>query len=100
MYYTRFFINNTKKHQVEINNTKKHQVEINNTKKHQVEIGKKRQANTKQHPDAELLLFENYILRPCYQLNIIGHILKNKQKNKCSCILMINHNENEDANEK
>ena len=33
-----------------------------------------------QHPEAELLTFENY------QPRIITHILKNKQKNKCVCI--------------
>ena len=33
-----------------------------------------------QHPEAELLTFENY------QPRIIRHILKNKQKNKCVCI--------------
>ena len=28
------------------------------------------------------------------------HILKNKQNNKCACIHTINHNGNEDENEK
>ena len=64
------------------------------------EIGKK----TKQMPSNILRLnfcyLKNiYVLHPRYQLNIIGHILKNKQKSKCACIHMINHNENEDANE-
>ena len=40
-----------------------------------------------------------HILHPRYQLNIIGHILKDKLKNKCVCIHMINYNKNEDANE-
>ena len=42
----------------------------------------KNQANFKQHPQAELLLFENYLhsLHPRYHPKIIGHILKNKQK--------------------
>ena len=30
----------------------------------------------------------------------IGHILKNKQRNKYACIHNISHNENEDENEK
>ena len=30
-----------------------------------------------------------YILRPCNYPQIIGYILKNKQKNKCDCILEI-----------
>ena len=41
----------------------------------------KNQANPKQNPEAELLLFENiHILHPSYHPKIIGHILKNKQK--------------------
>ena len=41
----------------------------------------KNQANAKQYPEAELLLFENlHILHPRYHPEIIGHILKNKQK--------------------
>ena len=44
-----------------------------------------------------------YILQPCYYPKIIGHILKNKQRNNM-CLYsgdyMINHNENEDENEK
>ena len=31
-------------------------------KQHQTEIGKKNQAKAKQHPEAELLLFENSLL--------------------------------------
>ena len=31
-------------------------------RQHQAEIGKKNQAKAKQHPEAELLLFENYLL--------------------------------------
>ena len=30
----------------------------------------------------------------------MGHILKSKQKNKFVCVHKINHNENEDNNEK
>ena len=46
----------------------------------------KNQANAKQHPEAELLLFKLiHILHPHYRPNIIGHTLKNKQKNKCVC---------------
>ena len=40
------------------------------------------------------------ILYPRYHPQIIGHDLKNKQNNKCVCIHLINHNENEDENEK
>ena len=41
----------------------------------------KNQANAKQYPEAELLLFENlHILHPRYHPKIIGHILKNKKK--------------------
>ena len=43
------------------------------------------QANVKQHPEAELLLFI-HILHPRYQPEIIEHILKNKQNKKCLCI--------------
>ena len=59
----------------------------------------KSQANAKQHPEAEFLLFENYshspstlssknnrtyvhILHPHYHPKIKGHILENKQNNK------------------
>ena len=52
-------------------------------KQRQTEIGKKK-ANAKQHPEAELLLFEViHILHPRYHAKIIRYILKNKQKNKC-----------------
>ena len=55
-------------------------------KKRQAEIDKKNQANVKQHPEAELLVFENYShLHPRYHPKIIGHFLKNKQKNKWVC---------------
>ena len=40
------------------------------------------------------------ILHLCYNLKIIEHIPKNKLKNKCVSIHTINHNENEDENEK
>ena len=60
----------------------------------------KNQGNAKQHPEAKLLSFENYSHSSShYHPKIIGHILKNKQKNKCACIYTINHNENEDENE-
>ena len=55
------------------------------------------QASARQNPEAELLLFKNYLAK------IIGHFLKNKQKNKCVCIheiITVNYNENEDENEK
>ena len=38
-----------------------------------------------QHPEAELLLFENY-LHFSSTLSSIGHILENKQRNNCVCI--------------
>ena len=50
-------------------------------KQRQAEIGKKNQAKAKQHPEAELLLFENYLLSSStlrYHPKIISHILKNK----------------------
>ena len=50
---------------------------------HLAEIGKKNQANAKEHPKAELFLFENYS-HPHYHAKIVGHILKNNQKNKYS----------------
>ena len=60
-------------------------------KQHQVEIGKKNWAKAKQHPEAELLLFENYLLSSStLSSKNVGHILKNVQKSKCvySSILM------------
>ena len=46
----------------------------------------------------ESLLFGKiiHVLHPRYHPKIIGHILKNK----CVCIHAIDHNENEDENEK
>ena len=35
-----------------------------------------------------------HIIHPLYNRKIIGHILKNKQKNECVCIQTINRNEN------
>ena len=47
----------------------------------------KKQANAKQHPEAELLLFENYShFSSTISSKVMGHILKNKQKNKNFCI--------------
>ena len=41
----------------------------------------KNQANAKQHPEAQLLIFGDYSHSyPCNQPRIIGHILENKQK--------------------
>ena len=67
----------------------------------------KDQANAKQHPEAELLLFKSY-WHSSFTLSskIIGYskkqnnILKNKQKNKCVWIneiirLIVIENENE-----
>ena len=43
----------------------------------------KNQTNAKQHPNTGFLLFENYSLSSSrFYPKIIGHILKNKQKNK------------------
>ena len=57
-------------------------------KQRQVEIGKN-QANAKQHPETELLLFENYS-HSLFTYVIIyekqGIFYKNKQNNKCVCI--------------
>ena len=41
----------------------------------------------------------SYLLHSRYHPKIIGHVLKNKQKHKSVCYT-INHNENEDKNEK
>ena len=51
---------------------------------------------------AELFLSESYShsSSTLSSKNNIGHILKNKQKNKFFCIHAINLNENEDENEK
>ena len=47
----------------------------------------KNQLNAKQHPETELLLFENlHIFHQRYHPKIIEHILKTKQKNKCVCM--------------
>ena len=40
----------------------------------------KNQAKAKQHPETELLLFEDYFLYPSYHTKIKGDILKNIQK--------------------
>ena len=50
----------------------------------------KNQVNAKQHPEqhpeTELLLFENYLHFSFMLSKKIGHTLKNKEKNKCVCI--------------
>ena len=48
----------------------------------------KKQANAKQHPEAELCGYLTivHILHPLYHPKIIGHTLKDKQKNKSICI--------------
>ena len=43
----------------------------------------KNQTSANQHPEAELLLFENLSHS---SVRVIVHILKNKQKIKCVCI--------------
>ena len=71
---------------------------------HQAEIGKKNQANAKQRPEAELLLFENYSLTSSTLFSKNYRFSINFTKNKYLClskvIIMINGNENEDENEK
>ena len=59
-------------------------------KQHQNQIGKtktkktkqKNQAKAKQHPEAELLILENYLLSFDFQ-KIIGRTLKKFAKSKC-----------------
>ena len=63
----------------------------------------KNQANAKLHPEAELLLLENYSHSSSSHIpKTILHILKNKQKNKSVCFQEILRliNENGDENEK
>ena len=46
----------------------------------------KNQGNAKQHPEAKLILFENYSRSTSrYHPKITGDILRNKQNNKCVC---------------
>ena len=52
----------------------------------------KNQANAKQQPEAELLLFENY----SHTSSTLS--FKNKQNNKCVFIQTITHNEDEHEN--
>ena len=59
------------------------------------------EANAKQHQETELFKVI-HILDQCYQPRIIGHIPKNKQKDKCVCIhkimpviIMKNYHKNE-----
>ena len=59
----------------------------------------KNQANAKQNTEAELLFFFTFYIHVIIQ-KIVGHILKNKKKNKWVCIHKINHSENDDENEK
>ena len=46
----------------------------------------KNQANAKDHLEAELLLFENYLSSSSTVLSKNNRTIKNKQKNKCACI--------------
>ena len=41
-----------------------------------------------------------HIFHQRYHPKVIGHIIKNKQKNKCVCIHEITHDENGDESEK
>ena len=57
----------------------------------------KTQANAKQHPEAELLLFENYSHSSSTLSSKNNRTYSEiKQKSKCVCIHTINHNENEE----
>ena len=54
-------------------------------KQQQTEIGKKNQVKAKYHPEAELLLLENYLLFSSrHHPKIIGHILKKFAKREVS----------------
>ena len=46
----------------------------------------KNHANAYQHPETEVLQFEDHILHWCDHPKIVGHIPRNKQKIKCVCI--------------
>ena len=51
----------------------------------------KKQAKAKQHPEAELLLLENYSLSlPNYHPKTIGDIIKNVQKTSASVLMRSN----------
>ena len=64
----------------------------------------KNQANTKKHPEAELLLFENYShsSSTLSSKNNRTCFIKKAKQQRClySSNYTINHNENEDENEK
>ena len=56
-------------------------------KQRKAEIGKKKQANAKQHPEAELLLFENFSHSSSTLSSKNNRTYsENKQKNNCACI--------------
>ena len=60
----------------------------------------KNQAKAKQHPESELLLFENYSLLSSNLPKVAGDILK-IYKNKCVCFNeVINDNANEAEDKK
>ena len=62
------------------------------------------QAKAKQYPEAELLLFKNYLVSSsCYHPKIIGDLLKKMYRNQIGLFkwgYMVNYNENETENEK
>ena len=75
---------------------------ISNTFISNVRLKLTKKSKVKQHPETEILQFENYShSSPTLSAKIIGHILKYKQKNKCLCSwgYTINRNENEDENQ-
>ena len=72
-----------------INSTKYTLFFISNTfiSKARLKLGGKNQVNAKEHPEAELLLFQYYSHSSSRNHSkIIGHIPKNKQRNKCVCV--------------
>ena len=67
-------------------------------KQRQAETGKKNQANPKQHPEAKLLLFENYSnYSPRHHPKIMGHI-KKKPKKKYACFMRWRNRDNNEKN--
>ena len=59
-------------------------------KQNQAEIGKKSQAKAKHHPEAELLLFENYsLLSSMLSSKTNMRYSKRCAKNKCFCFNVI-----------
>ena len=49
----------------------------------------KSHANAKQHPETELLQFENYVLHRLYHLKIVGDILKISKRSSVSVFMRL-----------